>query len=146
LFCSATQAAWLKINGDPSLPPRLTGGPIIGGNWSWKALVRGLELAIADVLEPATAVTFLSVHLLVNKPEGMNVAGNVAKDSQTNVDKEVTAASCNECSCSWGEYDGNNNEQDVGWFDTHCRKLLSSGKAGCGVRKALSIRIPINTS
>ena len=44
----------------------------------------------------AGSVALLSLHLLVDKPECVNVAGDKAKDCQTEVDTQVTAAACHE--------------------------------------------------
>ena len=45
---------------------------------------------------PSAAVTLLRLHLLVDKPECVNVARDKAKDCQTEVDTQVTAAACHE--------------------------------------------------
>jgi len=94
-------------------------GPVIGRNRRRKTFVQGLVSTVANVLEPAVAITLLRFHLLVNEPESVDEARNKAKGRQTDADEEVTAASRDKCSSSWREYNSNDDEKDVGGFDSH---------------------------
>jgi len=82
-------------------------------------IIERLVLAVADVLESTMTVSFLSLHLPVDKPERMDVSGDVSKDSQTDINEQITAATSDEPSRSRREQDRYDDENDIGRFD-HC--------------------------
>lgn len=71
------------------------------------------------------SIPLLSLHLLVDEPEGVDVAWDVAEavvpasvrsqgvksefdvHGQSDVNEQVAAASCDESCCCWGEDDSN---------------------------------------
>jgi len=81
------------------------------------AAIDGLVLAIADILKSTVAVSLLSLHLPVDKPECVDVPREVSKDSQTDVDEQITAAARDERSSSGREKYRYNDEDNVGCFD-----------------------------
>jgi len=59
-------------------------------------VVNRLIVAVTSVNESSLAVAFLSLHLLVDKPERVQVAREIAKNCQTDIDEQVAAASSDE--------------------------------------------------
>lgn len=84
-----------------------------GGSLRVCLVVDRLILATASVDESSVAVAFLSLHLLVDEPERMNVSWEIAKNCQADINEQVAAASGDERRCCRREYDGNENENDI---------------------------------
>jgi len=72
-----------------------------------------LEMAVPDILESAMAISLLCLHLLVNKPEGMDMAWDITENGQGDVDEQVTAATSDEPSRGRWEQDSNDDEDNV---------------------------------
>jgi len=103
----------------------LVSGPIIRGRGrsTLAGRIEGLVLAVADILESTVTISLLSLDLPVDKPECMDVSRDVSKNGQTDVDEQITAATCNEPSrCRW-EQDGYDDEKNVCSFN-HCGLLV----------------------
>jgi len=82
-------------------------------------IIERLVLAVANILESTVTVSFLSLHLPVDKPERVDVPGEVSKDSQTDINEQITAATSDEPSRSRWEQYRYDNEKNVGCLD-HC--------------------------
>jgi len=71
-------------------------------------------VAVPNILESALTISFLSLHLPIDKPECVDVSREVPKKCQADVNKQIAGATCNECSCCGREEDGYDDENNVG--------------------------------
>jgi len=78
-------------------------------------------LTISDVAEASNAVLLFSLELLVDEPEGVNVAGNVAEDGQEDVDEQVASAASDEGHSGRRKDDSDEDEENVRALDHFVR-------------------------
>jgi len=114
---------------------------VVGGRrYAGVGVVDGLEGAVANVLVPAMPVLLLGLHALVDKPERVDVAWEVAEDGQADVDEEVTGTASDEGGCGGGEDNGDQDEEDIRafhhgvcwWWYSSKRRLRGLGARGGG--------------
>ena len=79
----------------------------------WGSLRIRLVCSVSDVVIAPSSVALLCLHSLVNEPKGVNVPRKIAKKSETNVDKQVTTAACDEGCRSWRKDNSNQDEDNV---------------------------------
>jgi len=84
----------------------------IGGGRVWSVTERFI-LAAASVNESPLTVLFFRLHLLIYEPECVDMAREVAKNRQADVNEQIAAASSDERRGCRRKYDGDEDENDV---------------------------------
>jgi len=79
----------------------------------WLGIGSGLKASVTHINIFSLAVHFFGLHPTIDQPEGMNMAGYVSENSETDIDQEIAAAAGNKRRSSWWKDDGDDDEADV---------------------------------